>query len=84
MRLTPAPLRPEDVLAVARGGQEVEIDPAVPEAMAAARAAVEAVVASGEVVYGVTTGFGALADVVLPRERLSDVQVNLLRQGAGA
>jgi histidine ammonia-lyase len=41
----------------------VEVVPTVAERMAPARAVVERIVAEGETVYGVTTGFGALASV---------------------
>jgi histidine ammonia-lyase len=51
------------VVAVARHGAPVEVVPTVAERMAPARAVVERIVAEGETVYGVTTGFGALASV---------------------
>src|SRR5919108_532539 len=47
-----------------------------------ARRVVDEAVARGEVVYGVTTGFGNFADVVIPREKLRDLQLNLLRSHA--
>ncbi|HEX7050938.1 MAG TPA: histidine ammonia-lyase [Longimicrobiales bacterium] len=49
----------------------------------AARAFVERVVGEGRVVYGLTTGFGALAEVVIPPDRIRELQVNLLRSHAG-
>ncbi len=49
----------------------------------AARALVERAVAEGRVVYGITTGFGALAEVVIPPERVRELQVNLIRSHAG-
>ncbi|HLF84889.1 MAG TPA: aromatic amino acid lyase, partial [Blastocatellia bacterium] len=44
-----------------------------------ARQFVEDIVARGEVVYGINTGFGALADVTIPPEKLRELQVNLVR-----
>jgi histidine ammonia-lyase len=44
-----------------------------------ARAFVEAILAQGEVVYGVNTGFGALSDVTIPHGKLRELQVNLVR-----
>ncbi len=44
-----------------------------------ARRFVEGIVASGEVVYGINTGFGKLADVTIPTDRLRELQVNLVR-----
>ncbi|HKJ92072.1 MAG TPA: histidine ammonia-lyase [Longimicrobiales bacterium] len=48
----------------------------------AARDVVDAAVAEGRVVYGLTTGFGALSDVVIPRERIQELQHNLIRSHA--
>ena len=50
--------------------------------VAASRAVVDRVVAEGRVVYGITTGFGALAEVVVPVERIRELQVNLIRSHA--
>lgn len=44
-----------------------------------ARRFVEDIVASGNVVYGLNTGFGALADVTIPVESLRELQINLVR-----
>ena len=57
--LTGSTLTLEDVLAVARGGAQVEIDPAALEAMARARAVVDRSIADGTPAYGVTTGVGS-------------------------
>ena len=38
--------------------------------------------ARGQVVYGVTTGFGNFADVVIPVDRLRELQLNLIRSHA--
>ena len=40
---------------------------------------VEEIVARGAVVYGVSTGFGKLADVQIPPDKLEQLQVNLVR-----
>ena len=82
MRLTPEPLLPAEVLAVARAGERVEVDAAVAERMRPARAVVEAAVASEDVVYGVTTGFGALAETVVPRAEAAALQHALVRSHA--
>jgi histidine ammonia-lyase len=52
------------------------------EAVLAARRVVDEAVASGRVVYGVNTGFGNFADVVIPKARLADLQLNLVRSHA--
>src|SRR3970282_3046595 len=38
--------------------------------------------ASGEAVYGVNTGFGTLSEIAIPPDRLSELQVNLVRSHA--
>jgi histidine ammonia-lyase len=46
--------------------------------IAAANALVEKIVASGEVAYGINTGFGLLAQTRIPKEQLELLQRNLL------
>lgn len=82
MLLSSAPLRPAQVVAVARGGERVDVDGRVRSTMAPARAAVERALADREVVYGVTTGFGALADTVIPPEDAHHLQHALVRSHA--
>jgi histidine ammonia-lyase len=74
-----------DVERVARGAGQVsvQLDDAVRGRMEAARAVVERIVREERVVYGITTGFGALAEVVIPPARLRELQVNLIRSHAG-
>jgi len=67
---------------VARRDWPVVLAAAAREAVATARAVVDAAVESGATVYGVTTGFGNFADVVIPRERLKELQLNLVRSHA--
>jgi histidine ammonia-lyase len=54
-----ASLTLDDVVRVARGGEPVELAPAALERVQAARAVVERALATGETVYGMTTGAGA-------------------------
>src|SRR5438552_6098169 len=65
--------------AVARGGRAVALAPGAREGVVRARRVVDDVVARQEVVYGVTTGFGNFADVVIPTARLGELQLNLVR-----
>jgi histidine ammonia-lyase len=76
--LTGADLTVEDVEAVARRGAEVALDGNARERMQEARAVIEDLVARGEVVYGVTTGFGDLASTLVPPEDGERLQENLL------
>jgi histidine ammonia-lyase len=45
----------------------------------ASRAIVDRAIAEQRVIYGVSTGFGALADVVIPPDRIRELQSNLIR-----
>jgi histidine ammonia-lyase len=81
-------LKLEDVEHVARGEiAEVRLAPSAQGALQTARRLIEDRVAQGARVYGVTTGFGRLAEVVIgPDQRLA-LQRNLIRShasGAGA
>jgi histidine ammonia-lyase len=67
---------------VALAGRGVALAPSAREAVASARRVVDGAVARGDVVYGVTTGFGNFADVVIPRERIRELQLNLVRSHA--
>src|SRR5687768_6861616 len=46
--------------------------------VANAAASVDRIVASGETVYGVNTGFGLLANTRIPDDRLAELQSNLI------
>ena len=46
--------------------------------IAASAAAVERIVAGGETVYGINTGFGLLANTRIPADRLAELQRNLI------
>ena len=65
--LTGADLTVGDVEAVARAGADAALDVHARERMQEARDLIESLVADGAVVYGVTTGFGALASTRSPR-----------------
>ena len=80
--LTGADLTVTDVEAVARGGARAVLDVHARERMAEARAVVERLVAAGEVVYGITTGFGDLATTVIPPADARRLQENLLASHA--
>ncbi len=69
----------EDLVAVARGEAAAELDPSVEERMAPSRAVVAAAVDADTVMYGVTTGFGALADTHVGRADLEQMQLALVR-----
>jgi histidine ammonia-lyase len=82
VRIDVAPLTPDDVIAVARGEARVELSAAARSAITASRATVDEL-ASGELpVYGVSTGFGALASRQVPVARRTELQHSLIRSHA--
>lgn len=73
-----APLSIDEVIEVARAGRVVTLGPLALAALARSRAVVDGVVESGDVIYGISTGFGKLSDRVIPRESLEQLQRNLV------
>ncbi|GGK15848.1 histidine ammonia-lyase [Pilimelia terevasa] len=73
---------PDDVRAVARGTARVVVDDDARDAMATSRAIVDRIEADGRPVYGVSTGFGALANTQIAPERRSELQHALIRSHA--
>jgi histidine ammonia-lyase len=71
-----------EFLAVAREHRPVALSPEARHAVAASRGIVERAVASSRSIYGVTSGFGALSDRVVPREKAKELQVSLVRSHA--
>lgn len=69
----------EQVRAVAVDGAEVRVAEPARARMLRTSEVVAGIVERGDVVYGVTTGFGKLSEVAIPHARLSELQVNLVR-----
>ena len=72
-----------DVVAVADGAP-VAFPELARASVAAARAVVERAVSSGDVIYGVTTGFGALADTRIDATQAAELQHGIIRSHATA
>ncbi|ORT61057.1 histidine ammonia-lyase [Streptomyces sp. CB03238] len=72
----------QDVIAVARGNARVELSPEALTALAKAREIVDALAAKPEPVYGVSTGFGALATRHISPELRAQLQRNIVRSHA--
>jgi histidine ammonia-lyase len=77
------PLTLADIEAVSLRNAPVEIAPAARIRMTASRALIEQIIAEGQTVYGVNTGFGKLADVRISNENLAQLQTNLVRSHSG-
>src|SRR5438270_3487098 len=82
MELHGQPLGLSQIAAVALGSESIRISPSVHPRIHASRAVIDQIVAADVVAYGVTTGFGKLSDVRIPRADLRDLQLNLVRSHA--
>lgn len=76
------PLTPGQVVEVAHRRAGARADDDLAARLEPARAVVEDAVGSGAVVYGITTGFGALANTHIGKEETESLQYNLLRSHA--
>jgi histidine ammonia-lyase len=72
----------ESVVAVARHGARLMISEEVRERILASRRHVEGIIGEERPVYGVTTGFGALATTHIPTPERRELQHSLLRSHA--
>ena len=83
LKLDGRSLRLEDIENVAFGADiVVQLDEDAKVRMRESRALIEELVLAGEPVYGVTTGFGRLADVTIAPENREALQHNLVRSHA--
>ncbi|WP_022888718.1 histidine ammonia-lyase [Agromyces italicus] len=77
----------DDVVAVARHGASVVLDPTALDGVAASRAIIDALAADPHPHYGISTGFGALATTFIADDRRAQLQASLVRShaaGSGA
>jgi histidine ammonia-lyase len=72
----------EAIEAIAVHGATCRVTPQARERVAAARSCVERQFGNGAVIYGVTTGFGRMANIVIAREDVDVLQQNLVRSHA--
>ncbi len=77
--LTGSSLTIDDVWAVSRGQCEVSLDAAARARMQESRSYIEGRISSGEVMYGVNTGFGAFSSVRISDSEIEELQRNLIR-----
>ncbi len=68
----------EDVVAVARGGEKVELHPDAVERIKKCRAFIQERIEAKEIMYGVNTGIGEFSEVVLSDEQIQDFQKFLI------
>ncbi len=68
----------QDVVQVARHNAELTLSASAWQRIAQGREIVEQIVASGHIAYGINTGLGALCNITLPEEQLSQLSRNTL------
>ena len=78
LALRPGMLTLRDVRALLREDASLALDAGAREAVDAAAGVVARIAAEDAGVYGVNTGFGKLAQTRIPRERLAELQRNLV------
>jgi len=76
------PLTREQLVAVARRFEGLSLSAEVLERLTRQREAIDALVAGGEPIYGLSTGFGSLATTSISPERRRDLQRSLIRSHA--
>ena len=80
--ITTSGMTMQDVINIARKDSKIEISPEALSAIAKTRSEVEALAAGNTPVYGISTGFGALAQRHIPLEDRTKLQKSLIRSHA--
>jgi len=78
LRLEPGAVTLPLLRRIHAGGVTLALDPAAYPAMDGAQKAVQHILDTGEVAYGINTGFGKLAQTIIPPGRLTELQRNLV------
>src|SRR6059058_5609710 len=82
MELSGKTLSLEGIAAVAFGSERVKIAASARSRILASRKVIDQIVSRDNVVYGINTGFGKLADVRIPHAEIGTLQLNLVRSHA--
>jgi histidine ammonia-lyase len=69
----------DQIATVANGGEQVALADEARTRVEQSRRVVEEIVADNRAVYGINTGFGKLSDVHIEPDKLSELQLNLVR-----
>ena len=72
----------EDAVALSNGMAIAHLSNESMNKMSASRSAIEQIIQSDEVVYGINTGFGAMSSIRIDGNDLEDLQTNLIRSHA--
>lgn len=75
-------LSPETLVALGKGKLKIKMTDEAEFNVSKSRSLLDNIVRENKVVYGVTTGFGKFARVVIPVDKLKELQENLIRSHA--
>lgn len=75
-------LSTDDLLQLGKGRYKIRMTKEAEEKVNASRAVIDNIVKENKVVYGITTGFGKFARTVIEKEKLKELQENLIRSHA--
>ena len=76
------PLSDNELIRIARHGEDIVLEPVALDTVAATRTAIEALATDPEPHYGISTGFGALATEFIPENQRVQLQRSLIRSHA--
>ena len=82
LEIRPGEMTLAELRRIGRGVGRMALDPACRAAVDASAAVIARIVEAGETAYGVTTGFGKLAQTRIPGDHLAELQLNLVRSHA--
>ncbi len=69
----------ETLVAISRGDKHITLSDDAKERIQCARAVIDQKLSENKVIYGVTTGFGKLANTLISHDELNELQVNIIR-----
>ena len=79
MEISGRPISLAQLNAVATGSERIELTDESRDRIRKSRSVVEKILEQGQVIYGISTGFGKLSDVKIEPEALRQLQLNLVR-----
>src|SRR5207249_7517710 len=82
MELNGQTLTLTEIATMVFGEAPVKVSSSARPRVLASRKVIEDIVGRDDIVYGVSTGFGKLSDVRIPRDALAELQLNLVRSHA--
>ena len=75
-------LSTDDLLQLGKGRFKIKLTKEAEEKVKKSRAVIDNIVKENRVVYGITTGFGKFARTIIAKEKLAELQANLIRSHA--